>query len=170
MIRDHLFNTEKIKYVKSRKTGSGCILCAIRDRDPDVKSLEVFRSGGLIVTLNLYPFNPGHLMIFPARHIDDISLLDKGEAAGLHELLVKALKILKEEFDASGFNVGYNLGENSGASIAHIHMQIVPRYPNELGFIDIISGSRVYVNDPAAVMDRLKKRFEEAEAEDVTTG
>ena len=167
MVRDNLFNTEKIKYVKGKKPGTGCILCSIRDRDPDVRSLEVFRSGSLIVTLNLYPFNPGHLMIFPARHIEDISLLEKGEAAEMHELLVRSLKILKQEFDASGFNVGYNLGDNSGASIAHIHLQIVPRYPNELGFIDIISGARVYVDDPEAVRDRLKKRFEEEQAVDV---
>jgi ATP adenylyltransferase len=158
-MRDYLFNTEKIKYVKGEKPDVPCILCAIRDRDPGVKNLEIFRSGGFIISVNLYPFNPGHLMIFPSRHIEDFSGFSDDEALALHHLQVKTLEILKEEFSPRGFNIGYNLGAASGASIAHIHTHIVPRYDNEIGFIDVLGGARVIVVDPLEVKERLEKRF-----------
>ncbi len=160
IFKDHLFNTEKIDYVKGKKPDYDCILCAIRDHQKDVKSLEIFRSEGFIVTVNLYPFNPGHLMIFPIRHIIDLSEFTQEEAIEMHELTVKTLSIIKEEFTPTGFNIGYNLGEYSGASISHLHQHIVPRYNNEIGFIDVLAGTRLFVVDPVEVMKRLKSRFD----------
>jgi ATP adenylyltransferase len=113
----------------------------------------------VMATVNLYPFNPGHLMIFPVRHVEDITDLSSGEAAAIHDLTVKTLRMLREEFHPTGFNVGYNLGKSGGASICHIHQHIVPRYDNELGFIDVLNGTRIMVVDPGEVMERLKKRF-----------
>jgi len=77
----------------------------------------------------------------------------------LHELTIKVIDIIKEEFNPSGFNVGFNIGLWSGASISHIHLHIVPRFPNELGFLDVISHTRVMVVDPLVVCANLKKRF-----------
>lgn len=160
MERNYLFNTEKIKYVKGNKPDVPCILCAIRDGSKEVESLEVFRNNVVMATVNLYPFNPGHLMIFPMRHVQHISDLTDTEAMAMHELLVKTCIILEEEFSPSGFNIGYNIGEGSGASIPHLHQHVVPRYPNEIGFLDVLAGSRVVVVDPQEVMERLKKRFQ----------
>ena len=157
--RDYLFNTEKIKYIKGKKPLYTCILCAIRDRYPDVKSLELCRTEGFIISLNLYPFNPGHLMIFPVRHVEDFIELSDSEALEMHRLCAKSISILKKEFNPSGFNIGCNLGNGSGASIPHIHQHIVPRYDNEIGFIDVLSGSRIYVEDPIDVLNRLKMDF-----------
>ncbi|HPI91091.1 MAG TPA: HIT domain-containing protein [Spirochaetota bacterium] len=156
---DYLFNTEKIKYVKGQKPKVECILCAIRDKDPVVQSLEVCRKGGCIISVNLYPFNPGHVMIFPERHVADLNGLTDEEALGMHRLLCVTVDILKEEFNPSGFNIGYNLGNGSGASIPHVHQHIVPRYDNEVGFLDVLAGTRVVVVDPVEVMNRLKERF-----------
>lgn len=155
----HLFNKNKIKYIKGGKPDVKCILCAISSRSPDVTVLEVFRTEKFIVSVNLYPFNPGHLMLFPVRHMEDLSDLTSEEILEMHKLTVKAVSILKEEYNPSGFNIGSNLGHGSGASIAHIHQHIIPRYENEIGFIDIISGTRVFVVDPVEVMEKLKKRF-----------
>ena len=69
--------------------------------------------------------------------------------------------IIREEYSPSGFNIGYNLGRGSGASIEHLHMHIVPRYENEVGFLDVLAGVRVVVVDPAEVMERLRKRCRE---------
>ena len=66
-MRNYLFNTDKLKYVKGDKPKVDCILCAIRDGNPEVKNFEVTRRDGFIISVNLYPFNPGHLIIFPAR-------------------------------------------------------------------------------------------------------
>ena len=157
--RDYLFNTEKIKYIKGKKPLNSCILCDIRDRLPGVESLELCRTEGFIISLNLYPFNPGHLLIFPIRHVEDFIGLTDSEALELHRLSAKSISILKKEFNPSGFNIGCNLGTGSGASIPHIHQHIVPRYDNEIGFIDVLSGSRIYVEDPIDVLNRLKEDF-----------
>ena len=159
LYRDYLFNTDKIKYIKDKKPRHNCILCAIRDRSPDLKLLEVQRTDNFIISVNLYPFNPGHLMIFPLRHIEDLLLLSDTEALEMHHLTAKAVAVLRDEFNPSGFNIGCNLGTGSGASIAHIHQHIVPRYENEVGFLDVLSGTRTIVMDPTDVMERLKKRF-----------
>lgn len=158
-MRDHLFNTEKLKYVKGGKPSVACILCAIRDRDPAVVSLEVARRNGFIVSVNLYPFNPGHLMIFPERHVETLAGLTDDEALALHHLTVDVLAALGEEYRPAGFNAGYNLGSQSGASLAHLHLHVVPRYANEVGFLDVLAGTRLTVLDPVEVRDRLKKRL-----------
>jgi ATP adenylyltransferase len=156
---DYLFNSDKIHYVKGKKPDVSCILCAIRDRHPDVECLEVADTENFIISLNLYPFNPAHCMIFPRRHIADPSELADDEALEMHRLLKKTLRVLVEEFGPSGFNIGYNLGRGSGASIGHLHLHIVPRYENEVGFLDVLAGARVIVLDPREAMERMKKRF-----------
>jgi len=158
-MRKYLFNVEKIKYILGGKPSVECILCAIGDHNPDVCSLELMRTDLSIVTVNLYPFNPGHLMVFPVRHCEDLSLLTHEEAADIHDLTAKSITILREEFSPSAFNIGYNMGRTGGGSITHLHEHIVPRYENEVGFIDVLAGDRIAVVDPADVMERLKKRF-----------
>jgi ATP adenylyltransferase len=158
-MRDHLFNTDKLKYVKGEKPAVACILCAIRDRDPDVVNLEVARRDGFIVSVNLYPFNPGHVMIFPERHLEKLQDLSDDEALALHRLTADVLTVLEEEYAPAGFNAGYNLGRHSGASIAHLHLQVVPRYANEVGYLDVLAGTRLAVADPVEVRDKLKKRL-----------
>lgn len=155
----YLFNKDKIHYVKGKKPNVACILCAIRDGHPDVINLTVYRDDKFIIALNLYPFNSGHLLIFPCRHIEEPSELSKEEAVHLHNLTTKTIAILKEEFSPAGFNIGYNIGKGSGASIAHLHLHIVPRYENEVGFLDVLAGTRVIVLDPKEARDRLEKKF-----------
>ncbi len=158
-MRNHLFSTEKIKYINGDKPDVECILCAISERHPDVKTLEVFRSDSFIISLNLYPYNPGHLMVFPARHVVRLYELSNEEVMEFHRMTSNSIKALEEEFHPSGFNVGFNLGENSGASISHIHQHIVPRYSNEVGFLDVLSGTRVVVIEPEEVMRKLTSRL-----------
>lgn len=158
-MRDYLFNTEKIKYVTGEKPRIECILCAIRDREPSVPDLTVASVEGFIVSVNLYPFNPAHLMVFPERHITSPEEYSGEEALTLHNLTVRLKKIIDSEFKPDGYNIGYNIGRSSGASIEHLHLHIVPRYSNEVGFIDIIGGARVVVIDPREVLKRLKTYF-----------
>ena len=160
MDRDYLFNTEKIKYITGEKPSVDCILCAIRDKDKSVVDLTLFQNSSFIIALNLYPFNPGHLMIFPARHVVYLSDLTDSEAMMMHKLLNLSIEILGSEFAPHGYNVGYNLGNGSGASIPHIHQHVVPRYSNEAGFLDVLAGTRVIVNDPVKVLEILKERFD----------
>jgi ATP adenylyltransferase len=161
LAKKYLFNTKKIEYVNGKRPDVDCILCALRDRVEGVQSLELYRNELSIITINLYPFNPGHLMIYPARHVEDFVDLTSEEAADIHSLTVKTINILRKEFNPQGFNIGFNVGHGSGASIPHIHQHIVPRFNNEIGFIDVLGGTRVFVVDPIVLVEKLKKYFAE---------
>jgi ATP adenylyltransferase len=159
MKRNYLFNTNKIKYVKGEKPKVDCILCSIANRAEDVILLEIHRTKKFIISANLYPYNPGHVLIFPVRHIEDFTKLTDKEALEMHHLTIRTISALKAEYSPAGYNIGYNIGNQSGASISHVHQHIIPRYGNETGFIDIIAGTRLFIIDPAEMMDKLKKRF-----------
>lgn len=155
----HNIVANKLDYAKGKRPDVDCILCGIVREDPKVKSLVVHREKGYFITLNLYPYNPGHLMVVPERHVEDIRALSEEEALDMHRLQVLTLDVLDAEYQPGGFNVGYNLGPSSGASIPHLHLQVVPRYATEIGFFDILSDSRVIVEDPHVTMERLRKAF-----------
>ncbi len=136
-----------------------CILCSIANQTKDVIVLEIYRTPKFIISANLYPYNPGHVLIFPVRHVEDYLMLTDEEALEMHHLTAKTISILKGEYDPAGYNIGYNIGNQSGASISHLHQHIIPRYNNEAGFIDIIAGTRLFIIDPADMMEKLKKKF-----------
>jgi ATP adenylyltransferase len=159
----HLFNTNKLKYAMKKKPVDKCILCSIVNQLEKVDSLEIYRTDKFVISVNLYPFNTGHLMIFPIRHIEHIEDLTESEALQLHKLTILAVKILKSEYKPHGFNIGYNLENAAGASIRHIHQHIVPRYENETGFLDVLSGTKVVIIDPVEVRNHLTCKFKEFE-------
>ena len=136
-----------------------CILCAVAEKSEEVHRLELVRHEGFIVSANLYPYNPGHLMIFPEEHIEDPREFNENDVLTLHKLSMIALDCLGKLYDAKSFNVGYNFGAVSGASLAHYHLHIVPRYSNENGFIDIVGGARIIVEDPNVTRERVAREF-----------
>ncbi|MFW6138916.1 MAG: HIT domain-containing protein, partial [Spirochaetota bacterium] len=73
----------------------------------------------------------------------------------------KTLDILDRLYSPCGYNIGYNIGSFAGASISHVHMHVIPRYENELGFIDIVGGAKILVEDPTKTMQRLKQAFKQ---------
>jgi|LSQX01.2.fsa_nt_gb ATP adenylyltransferase len=158
-MKKHLFIPSKIDYVRGKRPKVECILCAIIVRDSRVVDTCVYNNSMVTVALNLYPYNPGHLMVFPNRHVEDLTKLSSDEVIEMHRLTVLSMKIVRELYHSQGFNIGYNLGEAAGASIKHLHLHIVPRFRNELGFIDIIAGSKIFVEDPAQAMIKLRKAF-----------
>jgi ATP adenylyltransferase len=162
--RRNLFVPGKTEYVKEKATRSPgqCILCDVARGVGDVVSLEIARQDDFIITLNLYPYNPGHVMIFPARHVEDPRELSRDEHAQLSRLQNLALDVLTAEYEPAGFNVGYNVGAAAGASIPHLHLHVVPRYPRELGVVDILSGAKIVIEDPEKTRRRLRAAFADA--------
>lgn len=156
MVSDgYFFNFDKMAYVTSAKP-DGCILCLIRDANPDVPDLSVVRDDLFIASANLYPYNPGHLMVFPTRHVEDVRELSPQEEQRLCELQRYLLGILDREYSPRGYNLGFNMGHSAGASIGHLHLHIIPRYPRETGIADLIAGKRVLVEDPRETVRRLR--------------
>jgi len=159
-MRTNLFVPDKLEYVRGMKRPDvECILCAIVEGKDKVVRLEAYRSNLFVVALNLYPYTPGHLMVFPKRHITDPRMLSNEEIIELHRVQNLSLDVLEEVYAPHGFNLGYNIGEAGGASINHIHLHIVPRYRRELGFIDIISGAKIIIEDPNISLNKLRQGF-----------
>ena len=111
------------------------------------------------ISANLYPYNPGHVLLFPRRHIHDLREMSKDEEERHWELTKETLCILDHIYKPAGFNIGFNIGDASGASIWHLHQHIVPRYPKELGFLDVTAGAKIFIEDPIVTMNTLKKEF-----------
>jgi len=151
----YFYNFDKMDYVRGKRP-SGCILCAIRDRVEGTPDLSVYRDELFIVTVNLFPYNPGHLLVFPLRHIADVRLLTVEEAAHLHRLQAHLLTILDRTHRPSAYNIGYNMGAAAGGSIDHLHLHVIPRFPNETGIADLLAGKRILVEDPRRTAERLR--------------
>ena len=148
-------------YVKGDKP-RGCILCLLRDADLSVVDLTVLRDPLFIASVNLYPYNPGHMMIFPVRHVEDVRELTEEEESRLAGLQRYLLDLLDRAYTPHGFNIGYNMGNSAGASIEHLHMHIIPRYPRETGIADLVAGKRVLVEDPVKTTRRLREMVAQA--------
>lgn len=161
MERSYFFNFEKFAYVKGPKP-DGCILCLIRDGSQAVVDLSVYRDGMFIAAVNLYPYNPGHLLIFPVRHVSDLRELGPEEELRLTQLTRYFLGLEDALYRPAGYNIGYNMRSAAGASIEHLHLHLIPRYPNELGIADLIAGKRVLVEQPAESARRIRERVTQA--------
>ncbi len=151
----YFLDFDKINYFKN-KPPRGCILCLIRDKSPEIVDLTIYMDELFIITVNLYPYNPGHLLIFPLRHIEDIREYTEKEEIRLAALIKYILNITDKAYDPSGYNIGYNMGLTAGASIRHLHIHIIPRFPREIGIADLIAGKRVLVEDPRKTAEKLK--------------
>ena len=154
---EYFFDFEKLSYVKGRKP-EGCIFCLIRDGSDEIPNLSVFEDELFFVSVNLYPYNPGHLIIFPKRHIEDIRSYTAEEDRRICLLTRYFVTILHNLHNPCGFNIGYNMGKAAGASISHLHLHIIPRYPNETGIADLLAGKRVLVESPLDTVKKIKDR------------
>ncbi|HOX49249.1 MAG TPA: HIT domain-containing protein [Spirochaetia bacterium] len=155
---EYFFNFDKISYLKGKRP-DGCILCLIRDGSAEVERLVAAETASFVVSVNLYPYNPGHLILFPKRHVVDIRELSPGERLELDRLVDRCLAALDESHGPAGYNIGYNMGLVAGASIDHLHLHIIPRYPREIGISELIAGARVLVEDPRNTLVRFKEAF-----------
>ncbi len=157
--RQHLIAHNKLDYVRGKRPNVDCILCAVRDYHPDVDSLEVYRDELFLISINLYPYNPGHLMLVPLRHIESPEELNDTEALRLHHLQSKSLGVIRELYPAAGFNIGYNLGPAGGGSIKHLHLHLVPRFVNEHGFMSTVGQTHIIVESPQDMLSKFRQVF-----------
>jgi ATP adenylyltransferase len=150
----HIWAPWRIEYVRSVKP-KGCILCDKPDEDKDTENYVLFRGKMNFVMLNGYPYNPGHLMISPYRHISSLETMTEQERHEHFDIVSRCIEILRKELKPEGFNIGINLGKPAGAGVEdHIHTHIVPRWNGDTNFITVIGDVRVV---PEALADSYKK-------------
>ena len=129
--------------VEGYERPTGCPFC-LAPRRPPGESLVVARGEAVFSVLNLYPYNPGHLMICPYRHISDYTDLDPAETAELAAFTQTAMRVIRKVSNAHGFNIGMNQGAVAGAGIAaHLHQHVVPRWGGDANFMPVIGQTKV---------------------------
>ncbi|WP_432995653.1 HIT family protein [Dactylosporangium sp. CA-233914] len=122
---------------------AGCPFCRAPAAPPD-ESLVVARGDVVYAILNLYPYNPGHLMVVPYRHIADYTDLTEAETAEVASFTQTAMRTIRRVSGAHGFNLGMNQGAVAGAGIAaHLHQHIVPRWGGDTNFMPVVGRTKV---------------------------
>ncbi|HCA52680.1 MAG TPA: diadenosine tetraphosphate hydrolase [Mycobacterium sp.] len=110
----------------------------------DEDGLVIARGGLVYAVLNLYPYNPGHLMVVPYRRVAELEDLTDAEMAELMAFVQESIRVIKSVSRPDGFNVGLNLGKSAGGSLAeHLHMHVVPRWSGDANFITIVGETKV---------------------------
>jgi ATP adenylyltransferase len=149
------------QYIKrSPESETGCPLCNAYQTTDDAEKLVLQRGAHAFVMMNLYPYNPGHLMVVPNAHTADFAGLPPVVATEMMALGQQCVAILQAELAAHGFNLGLNLGRVAGAGIdQHVHLHVVPRWNGDTNFMPLIGGVKLI---PEAIDDTyaaLKPRF-----------
>ncbi len=154
----------RAEYIKrDAAPGSGCALCHAHQAGDDARLLVLHRGKHCYVLMNLYPYNPGHLMTIPYEHTADFGGLQGDVAAELMQQAKLCTRVLTEAMHPHGFNLGMNLGRVGGAGIhEHLHLHIVPRWNGDTNFMPLIGGTKLVpeaLDDTYAV---LRPLFEQA--------
>ncbi|HDI31296.1 MAG TPA: HIT domain-containing protein [Thermofilum sp.] len=154
---DILWAPWRMKYIEyaSIEKPKGCFICdAAKSEDLDER-LVLYKGDKTIVLMNLYPYNTGHLLIAPLRHVPDIEDLDDEELLALFKAVKSSLRSLKRALKPHGFNIGINLGRVAGAGLEeHVHIHIVPRWEGDTNFMPILANTKVI---PEALKDTYLK-------------
>jgi ATP adenylyltransferase len=145
--------------VTDNARSSGCVFCDAQQDEQS--SLIVFRGRTCFVILNLYPYNNGHLMVIPNRHVATLAGATAEELGELIELTRRAEIALGEAYAPHGLNMGINVGKPAGAGVLdHVHMHIVPRWNGDTNFMTVIGEVRVLPEDLGTTAKKLRPIFE----------
>jgi ATP adenylyltransferase len=156
---DRLWSPWRLDYVLGKKPETGCALCEA-PRLSEQQRLIVFEGHTCYVLLNLYPYNNGHVMVVPYRHVAAFALLTPEELQELALLTQRSEIALFEAYQPQGLNVGVNLGRPAGAGILeHLHVHLVPRWTGDTNFMTITGDTRVLPEELPASAQRLRPIF-----------
>ena len=156
---EQLWAPWRIEYIERPKEGE-CILCQKPRENNDESNLILFRGQDNFVLLNAFPYNPGHLMIAPYRHVASLQDLTEDEAKEHFNIVKKSLALLEEVLKPTGFNVGLNIGKVAGAGIeGHLHTHIVPRWQGDANFMPVLSNTRIISEALASTYKKLRAKL-----------
>ena len=149
---------ERMAYIKGEGK-AGCPFCDVPSMS-DEDALIVARGESVYVVLNLYPYNSGHLMVVPFRHVADYTELADNETAELASYTKKAMAVLRDASNAQGFNIGMNQGSVAGAGIApHLHQHVVPRWGGDTNFMPVVAHTKVMPQSLPDTRDALREAW-----------
>jgi ATP adenylyltransferase len=144
---DRLWSPWRMEYIQADKAepeDGRCVFCALLDGAQTDEPRVLTRGKHAFVTLAKYPYNPGHLLVLPTRHVGDIEELSVDENGAVAELLQRSVGALRAASAPHGFNVGLNLGHVAGAGLPdHLHWHVVPRWSGDTNFMPVVAATRV---------------------------
>ena len=147
-------------YIKQAKKNKGCLFCKKLKEAKDEENYILVRSKLAFVMLNIFPYNSGHLMIVPIRHVGEVEDLKTKESREMISLLQKSIKAIKRAYQPEGFNIGMNLGRTAGAGVLHhLHIHVVPRWNGDTNFMPILAESKIISQGLRETYKQLKKQF-----------
>ncbi|MBI4398472.1 MAG: HIT domain-containing protein [Candidatus Omnitrophica bacterium] len=144
-------------YITKHKREKGCLFCLKYRSKNDAKNLILERSRHSFSILNLYPYQNGHVMVVPVRHVSRLAELNDRELLDLMHLVNRAQAEIERVMNPDGLNVGINFGKAGGAGVlGHIHIHLVPRWTGDHNFMPVISGTKVISESLESVYERLR--------------
>jgi ATP adenylyltransferase len=152
-----------IQAAKEQGDDGGCIFCDLPAEGDDVRTMILARGELAFVIVNSFPYNPGHLMVAPFRHVGAFTSLEAAELADVDALVARSIRALEQEMEPHGYNLGMNLGRVAGAGIPdHVHWHLVPRWNGDTNFMPVVGQTRVLPELLGETYARLRPRFEGA--------
>jgi ATP adenylyltransferase len=151
----------RLDYVKAvEEPGGGCIFCVPPTPAEDRARHIVVRRAGCVALLNRYPYNNGHLLVAPTRHVATLAELSDEETIALMRLVRDCIALLQDGLGPHGFNVGLNLGRAAGAGIVeHLHLHVVPRWAGDTNFMPATAGTKVMPQSLDALWELLRSKL-----------
>lgn len=150
----------RIDYIVGEQKESGCIFCTKPASDRDDDNLIVHRADGAFTMMNKFPYNNGHLLIAPYRHVSDICALSAQENNLLIQEVCRAIQTLRLVMHAEGFNVGINMGKVAGAGYEdHVHYHIVPRWKGDTNILPVLADVKVIPEHLRSTCTNLREAF-----------
>ena len=150
----------RMEYVVSGQKGGPCIFCPGTDRDVDEERLILYVGAGSMVMMNRFPYNNGHLLVSPIRHVPGLDQISNEERLDLLQMVQKSINVLKKVMNPEGFNVGLNLGIVAGAGLEdHMHFHIVPRWKGDTNWMAVLGEVRVIPEHIKETHKKLRVEF-----------
>jgi ATP adenylyltransferase len=158
---ERLFAPWRIRYILAPKP-KDCVFCAAPKESRDRENLLLYRGETCYIIMNRNPYNPGHVMVCPYRHIPSVEDLTDEEMMESMKLVNLSIKAIRKSMSPDGFNVGINIGKVAGAGIAaHLHIHIVPRWDGDTSFMPVLADVQIVPEALEETYDKIKSAIEE---------
>ena len=155
----HIWAPWRMEYIRMEKP-TGCILCEKPGEGADEPNHILHQAALSFIIMNAYPYNPGHLLVAPYRHVASLEDLTTEEFHEHFELVSRCIGVLRETMSPAGFNLGTNIGKVAGAGIAdHVHTHVVPRWQGDMNFMPVVADTRVIPEALADTYRQLRGKF-----------
>lgn len=159
-IMERIWAPWRIDYILGSEKEPGCIFCTKPASDEDDTNLIVHRDQGAFTMMNKYPYNNGHLLVAPYRHVSDICELNSSENSDVIQEVCRAIQVLRDVMRPEGFNVGINLGVVAGAGIeGHVHYHIVPRWNGDTNIMPVLADVKIIPEHLLSTCKKLRDGF-----------